>query len=670
MGAPSLPRRSSSWRGPSSELDQRSAESAVPRAMLWLDQRPRHPHRRGLRLLRTRPHPRHARGPAPSRRARARRGVWALGADAAASHAVRAPSALRLRPHRHRCCLPARATARPRSDRTARPAQPPARAGRRGAGRARRRRARARRPPHRRSASRLAHRGRARDRSAGLQRDRRAGERQPHGGAARVHLHDAFAAPRRRGHRARRPDRRGRVSASARGHPGAVAPLRHAASCRPFDQLADRRGRRGRLRGDPGHQRGLERPHDRRPRRGAAPPGPRVAAPHAHPAAAVPYEGLLAVRASNALRPLWPRRLDLRRILMHDFPLKAVAVLVAVVFAIANAQNAAPREIVAAFDGRVPVERPDVPVGFVLRGQLGDVGVTLRGPEGVADRMALSDLHATLSVRLERITSRNVVVQTKFANEPPKGSQAAQTSVSPKEVRVVGPESAVAQIAAVFATVRFGDVTTDLTQSAPAIPVDASGLPIDGLQVEPGVVVVSVPLLPTATTRTVPLLWSLHGTVAAGYWSSRVTTDPVAVTISGDQAVLAQIERIDTAAVDVTALAATKTFRVPLVLPDGVTLLQPVDVSVTVTVVPLAGTRPFLEAVQIQNVGSSFVAETDVGSVTVTVAGPAPALTAMTVDQVVVTVDASGKGPGTYTVDAVVRVPTGVTAQSVQPQRV
>src|SRR6266849_2977347 len=60
--------------------------------------------------------------------------------------------------------------------------------------------------------------------------------------------------------------------------------------------------------------------------------------------------------------------------------------------------NAAPREIVAAFDGRVPVERPDVPVGFVLRGQLGDVGVTLRGPEGVADRMALAVLPATLDL--------------------------------------------------------------------------------------------------------------------------------------------------------------------------------------------------------------------------------------------------------------------------------
>ena len=412
------------------------------------------------------------------------------------------------------------------------------------------------------------------------------------------------------------------------------------------------------------------------------------------------------MRASNALRPAWPRRPDLRRIVTHDFPLKAAAVLIAIVFAVANAQNAAPREIVVAFDGRVPIERPEVPVGFVLRGQLGDVGVTLRGPEGTVDRMALADLHATLdltgmdagrpephdakvvvtvsndavkvvdmtpatvAVRLERITSRTLAVQTKFANDPPAGSQAALTSVSPKEVRVVGPESAVAQIAAVFATVRFGDVTTDLTQSAPAIPVDANGLAIDGLQVEPGVVVVSVPLLPTATTRTVPVLWSIHGTVASGYWVSQITTAPVVVTLSGDQAVLTKIDRVDTAPIDVTGLNGAKTFNVPLVLPDGAKLLRQTDVSVAVTVVPLAGTRPFLEAVQIQNLASGLVAEVDPGSVTVTVAGPAPALAAMTVDLLTASVDASLLGPGVYSVPVSVRLPSGATVQSVQPARV
>lgn len=391
---------------------------------------------------------------------------------------------------------------------------------------------------------------------------------------------------------------------------------------------------------------------------------------------------------------------------MHDLPLKSAAILIAILFWVANAQTAAPREIVVPFDGRVPVELPEVPNGFVLRGQLGDVGVTLRGPEGVVDHLGLSDLHATLnisgidassrdpqdakvdvttshdnvkvvdvtppsvSVRLERITSRTLTVQTRFANDPPKGSQAGTTSSSPTSVRVVGPESAIAQIAAVFATVRFGDVTTDLTQSIPAVPVDANGLPIDGLQVEPGVVVVTVPLLPTATTRTVPVLWTLRGAVASGYWVSRVTIDPAAVTVSGDQATLGSLDRVDATPVDVTGLTASKTFGAALVLPDGVSLLNPTDATVVVTVVPLAGTRPFYTAVQIQNLAANLTADTDPGSITITVAGPVPALVSLPADQVIATVDASGKGPGTYVMDVNVRVPSGVTAQSVQPARV
>ena len=410
--------------------------------------------------------------------------------------------------------------------------------------------------------------------------------------------------------------------------------------------------------------------------------------------------------ARNATRAVWPRRIDLRHIVTHDFPLKAVAVIIAVLFWVGYEQNAAPREIVVPFDGRVPIERPDVPAGFVLRGQLGDVAVKLSGPEGVVNRVALADLRATvdisgieasrpephdakvsvtvvtegvhvidiapltIAVRLERITSRTVVVQTKLANEPPKGSQAGLTSVSPKEVRVSGPESAVAQIAAVFATVRFGDVATDISDSAPAIPVDANGLPIDGLQVEPGVVVVNVPLLPTATTKTVPVLWTLKGALANGYWISNVTTDPVAVTVSGDQSAIGQLARIETVAVDVSGLNASRTIRVPLLLPDGVSLMTVTDASVTVTVVPLAGTRPFYVPVQFQNLGTGLDASTDVGSVTVLTAGSAPALASLPADQVVVSVDVSGRGPGTYTLDVAVRTPSGITVQSVQPARV
>ncbi len=391
---------------------------------------------------------------------------------------------------------------------------------------------------------------------------------------------------------------------------------------------------------------------------------------------------------------------------MHDFPMKAAAVVIALLFWVGYTQNAVPPDVTVAFDGRVPVERPSVPNGFVLRGNLGDVAVKLSGPEDAVARIGLADLHATLdisgvdasrpephdaivvvtvandavkvvdrspatiAVRLEQITSRTVVVQAKLANDPPQGTQAAAASVSPKEVRIIGPASIVAQVAAVFATVRFGDVSTNLTDSAPAIPVDANGIAVEGLQVEPGAVVVSVPLLPTATTKTVPVLWTLRGAVANGYWISQVTTNPVAVTVSGAQSAIAQIQRIETEPVDVTGVNTSGTVRATLILPEGVTLMEPVNATVTVTVVPLAGTRSFFSAVAITNVAANTDASVDIGTVTAIVAGPAPALAGLSADAVTASVDAAGRAPGTYPVDVAIKLPSGVTLQSVQPTRV
>jgi YbbR domain-containing protein len=415
------------------------------------------------------------------------------------------------------------------------------------------------------------------------------------------------------------------------------------------------------------------------------------------------------VRAVEGARPAWlNRRVDLRRIMTHDFPLKAVAVVIAVVFWVALTQNTAPRVIPVAFDGRVPVERPDnVPTGYVLRGQLGDVGVTLRGAPGVADRVALSDLRATLdvkslslgqaepqdarvtvtvakegvevvdvspptvSVRIERLISRTFIVQPRFANEPPAGARAGDAAVTPTETSVTGAESDVSRIAAVLATVRFGDAQTDIeAPSTPAIPVDAAGVPVDGLKVEPGVVTVKVPVLPIATTRTVPVVFTLRGTAAPGYWVVGVAMDPFAVTVRGDEQVLKSLDRIETLPIDVGNLTATRSFSVALLVPTSVTLLRPTDVAVTVTVQPLAGTRTFSSAVQVTGLAANQVAEVDVPNVNVLVTGPVPTLVGLGPEAVIAVVDAGGRGPGTYPVDVAIRVPTGVAVQTVQPTRV
>jgi YbbR domain-containing protein len=415
------------------------------------------------------------------------------------------------------------------------------------------------------------------------------------------------------------------------------------------------------------------------------------------------------VRAVEGMRPAWlRRRIDVRRIVTHDFGLKAVAIVIALLFWIAIMQNATPTVITVAFDGRIPVERPDnVPSGYVLRGPLGDVGVTLRGAPGVADRVALSELRATLdvnalvlgqaepqdarvmvappkdgvevvdvspptvSVRIERLTSRTLLVQPRFSNEPPAGTRAGEAAVAPTEVRVTGPESDVARIAAVLGTVRFGDGQTDIeSPDTPAIPVDAAGVPIDGLEVEPGVVTVKVPVLPTATTRTVPVVFTLRGVVAPGYWVVGAAMDPFAVTVRGEEEVLKTLDRIETQPIDVGDLSATRTLTVGLAVPAGVTLLRPTDIAVTVTVQALAGTRVFSSAIVVTGLLPNHIAELDITSAGVLVAGPVPTLANMPPAQVVASVDAAGRGPGTYAVDVAIRVPAGVTVQTVQPIRV
>jgi YbbR domain-containing protein len=396
-------------------------------------------------------------------------------------------------------------------------------------------------------------------------------------------------------------------------------------------------------------------------------------------------------------------RFDLRGAITHDFPLKAAALAISVLAFVAVAETT--QQATVTF--RVPVERPaDVPAGYVLRGILGDVAITLRGPQSEVAKLTQADIHPvpdlaqadlgsndvqnialrvplsdpnivaqadppSVPVRIERIVSRSLSVQVRFANDPPAGFQPGTPSLSSSEVNITGAQSLVASVAAVYATLRFGDTPIDISASADAVAVDAAGNPVEGVRSDPPAVQVSVPVLSTTSTRTVPVLWSLKGDVAAGYWISRVTTDPIAVQVQGTPERIATVEVITTATIDVSGLTANKSFRVPLVLAQGVSLLQPTDATVGVTVIQLNGTRPFpVVAVQVTGVGAGLVAETDPSTVSVVVSGPVATLAAMGTSDVVATVDASGRVAGSGPADVVIRVPAGVTVTSLQPLRV
>jgi len=397
------------------------------------------------------------------------------------------------------------------------------------------------------------------------------------------------------------------------------------------------------------------------------------------------------------------RWIDVRRAVTNDFPLKAAALAISILAFVAVAEST-PEESVQTY--RVALERPEVPAGYVLRGVLGEVVIQLRGPQSAIAKISPADLHPTVdlsvadftrnetqdvpvsiprndqsivaqadpaavAVRIEKIVARSLTVQVRFANDPPRGFMAGTPTFSSAEVRLTGAQSLVSSVAAVLATIRFGDTPIDISTSASALPVDAAGTPIDGVQSDPPTVQVSVPVLSTSSTRTVPVFWSIRGSVASGYWISRVTTDPVAVPIQGAPGALAAVDRLDTAPIDVAGLTANTSFRVPLLLPAGISLLQPTDAVVGVTVIPLTGTRPFPSiGVTVTGAGAGLTGDTDPRTVDVVVAGPLATLAALGPEAITATVDATGRASGSSPADVVLKLPAGVTATSLQPIRV
>jgi YbbR domain-containing protein len=410
--------------------------------------------------------------------------------------------------------------------------------------------------------------------------------------------------------------------------------------------------------------------------------------------------GALAARLGR-----W-RRIDLRRVLTGDLPLKIAAIGVALLLWVSAMRALPPPEVTAAFDGRVAVERPEVPEGYVLRADLGDVGVMLRGPDPVLAGLRVEQLRATLdleevipgpeeqpapvrvevadervavvsvepatiAVRLERRTERVLPVQARFANSPPGGFQAGTLTFRPSEVAVSGPESLVGRVTAVLATVRFGDAVVDLSQDVRPVPVDAGGEPVEGVEVDPAGVNISVPLVSTATTRTVPVTPRLRGDPATGYWVARVSVDPIVVTVSGERALVEPIDRVDTEPIEIGGLAADRTFTVALARPEGITIVGPTEITIRVSVVTLVGTRPFpLVAVRVVGLREGLTAETSPETTSVVLGGAVPTLSSLGAGSVVATVDVSGRGPGTYTLPVAIVPPGGTSVESLQPSQV
>ncbi|HEY0582357.1 MAG TPA: CdaR family protein, partial [Chloroflexota bacterium] len=246
----------------------------------------------------------------------------------------------------------------------------------------------------------------------------------------------------------------------------------------------------------------------------------------------------------------------------------------------------------------------------------------------------------------------------------------------PPRVTVAGAASLVGRATEAVVDVSVDRVTVSVNAVYTPKIVDDRGFDLRDLNLRaaPPSVTVQVPITQQTQYKEVGIRPVMQGQPAPGYALQPLEVNPATATLVGDSAGLEGANLVETAPIDINGISTTVVRNVALVAPPRTILLQPGQtVTVTIRVTTLTVDQTVRVPPAVTNLSGSVRLARPLDLVSVTISGPAPALSTLALNpsDFRVIVDASGKGPGRYDLDVKVQsVPNGLTLTDYSPKKI
>jgi YbbR domain-containing protein len=275
-----------------------------------------------------------------------------------------------------------------------------------------------------------------------------------------------------------------------------------------------------------------------------------------------------------------------------------------------------------------------------------------------------------ITVSLERLVTETFPITLDLTGEPALGFEAGVASLDVKEVTVSGPESLVAQVAEVRASLDIGGTRETIQRNLGLRVVDSEGNTLNGLTLSPGVVVIDLAILQLGRYRELAVQVKTTGQWATGYRLTSITVSPPTVTVfSEDSETVTNLPGfVETAPIDLTDASDDISANVNLNLPPGVSLVGRETVFVQVSIAAIQGNLIINLPVEVIGLSPELGIEISPDNVDVILFGPLPVLEELTAANVRVVVDVTGLGEGTWQVSPLVDIlPDDVTEQGINP---
>jgi YbbR domain-containing protein len=273
-------------------------------------------------------------------------------------------------------------------------------------------------------------------------------------------------------------------------------------------------------------------------------------------------------------------------------------------------------------------------------------------------------------VDIERLEQTTLPVRISIIGTPALGFRAGAPTSIPLQVTVTGTQDVISRVVTANAIVSVDGARSSVEQEMRAFARDSEGDVVVGAQIVPDAVSVRVPMEQLSNYRDLAVLFKRRGQPAEGYAVTDVSVDPVIVTIYGTvEAVQATKGYIETLEVVIDNAKSDIDEQVGLDVPQGVSLVseKQTSVQVHIRVQPLIGSRTIRRKPVLIGLTTAYSSTISPDTVDILLNGPLPQLNNLTDTDVLVELDVSGLALGVHQLTPKVRVPQGITAQSVLP---
>ncbi|MBW6467029.1 MAG: hypothetical protein K0B06_11025 [Brevefilum sp.] len=283
-----------------------------------------------------------------------------------------------------------------------------------------------------------------------------------------------------------------------------------------------------------------------------------------------------------------------------------------------------------------------------------EAGVHTLAPQvnlGISPAEVIRVNPSSIFIKLDAIITENFPIELRVIGNPTIGFEVQSPELSSESVLISGPQSLIDTIDHVAAEVNIADASEDVHRMIELIPYDADEVPVTGVNLSPSAIQVTVPVNQRGGFRTVVVKIVTSGQIAPGYRLTNIFALPPTVTIfSADPNLVETIPGfVETTPINLNMASEDIEIRVALNLPEGINVVGSQNVSVQIGIDPIQSSISFTNVpIQIEGLGEGLQVEISPENVDIFLSGPLPLLDELDLTKILVLIDLSDRGPGTY----------------------